>query len=407
MKKLLRKVLPKNIIGVYHFLLALLGALIYRFPSRKIKVIGITGTKGKTTTANFTATILEEAGFGVGLSSSNKFKIKEKEWKNELKMTMPGRFAIQKLLREAVNKNCDYFVLEVTSEGIKQYRHFFINFFIAVFTNLSLEHIESHGSFENYRNAKLKLFKKTKKIHIINGDDENSSFFEKVRAEKKIIFGKKGINAENIIEKGEGISFSVKGVNFDIPLIGRFNVYNALASIAISNTLGVSFEDISKALKKVNIEGRMEIVSKNPFVVVDYAHTPVSLEEVYKNLLSVKKGKMICVLGSCGGGRDKWKRPIFGELAHKYCDEIIFTNEDPYDEDPNKIIEDVVLGAKGKGEKIIDRKKAIKRAIEMANSNDTIVITGKGSEPWMCIENDKKIPWDDRKIVREIIDLKK
>ena len=319
---------------------------------------------------------------------------------------MPGRFTIQKLLREAVDKNCDYFVLEVTSEGIKQYRHMFINFYIAVFTNLSLEHVESHGSFENYRNAKLKLFKKTSKVHIINGDDENSNFFEKVRAEKKIIFGKRGINAENIIEKKDGISFVVEGNNFDVPLIGRFNVYNALASIVISNFLGISFEIASRALKKINIDGRMEIISQNPLVVVDYAHTPVSLEEVYKNIKSLNKGKMICVLGSCGGGRDKWKRPIFGELAHKYCDEIIFTNEDPYDEDPNKIIEDVMVGSKGKGEKIIDRKKAIKKAIEMASGNDAVVITGKGSEPWMCVENGKKISWDDRKIAREVLENK-
>ncbi len=401
MKKLLRKILPKSFLGFYHLLLAFLGALIYRFPSRKIKVIGITGTKGKTTTANFTASILEEAGFGVGLSSSNKFKIKEKEWKNNLKMTMPGRFTIQKLLREAVNKNCDYFVLEVTSEGIKQHRHMFINFFVAVFTNLSLEHIESHGSFENYRKAKLKLFEKTKNVHIINGNDENADFFIKIPSEKKIIFNKGELIAKDVKEKETGVSFVLGNVNFDLPVIGKFNIENALASCVIADFLGVPFESSSRTLKKTAIEGRMEIVSKNPFVVVDYAHTPASLEQVYKNLSSIKKGKMICVLGSCGGGRDKWKRPIFGEFAFRYCDEIIFTNEDPYDEDPLKIIEDVMTGAKGKGEKIIDRKKAIKKAIETANFNDTVIITGKGAEPWMCVENGKKIPWDDRKIARE------
>ncbi len=392
----------------YHFTLAFFGAVFYGFPSRRIKVIGVTGTNGKTTTTEMISRILEEAGYKVALMNSIRFKIGGKEEQNMFKMTMPGRFFIPRFLRRAVNNGCKFAVLEVTSEGIKQHRHRFINFNTAVFTNLTPEHIEAHGSFEKYRAAKAELFKSCKNIHIINRDDPNADYFLQFPSAKKFLYSIKGKNS---------LLDSTK-------LLGEFNVYNALAAAKVGLSQGVVWEACKKAIGKIEvIPGRMEEVISEPFkVFVDYAFTPNALEKVYQTLNSKFKiqklrrasrgegedetksqrpSKLICVLGSTGGGRDKWKRPVLGEIAAKYCDEIIVTNEDPYDEIPMEIIEKVSQGAGGKAEKILDRREAIRKALELAKLNDVVIITGKGSEPWMCVQGGKKISWDDRQIVRE------
>jgi len=423
-KDLLKKFTPSFLINWYHFLLAFFGAIFYRFPAKKLKIFGITGTNGKSTVVELTAKILEEAGHKVASLSSIQFKIREKEWPNTLKMTMPGRLKLQKFLRQAVNSNCRYAVLEITSEGIKQYRHKFVDFGIAVFTNLAPEHIEAHGSFENYRAAKGKLFQATKGIHIINLDDENAEYFLKFKANKKCGYGistkhqvpnLKYIKAQNIQINFSGIKFSVKDVQFNLSLLGGFNIYNALAAISIGLSQGINLETCKKALEKIKgIPGRMEMVIKEPFkVFVDYAFTPAALEKVYQTL-KPEIGQFICVLGACGGGRDKWKRPVLGEIAAKYCNQIIVTNEDPYDEDPMEIIDQVAKGAENISVnqrthqrksasiyKILDRREAIKESLKLASQGDVIIITGKGCEPWICIEKGKKIPWDDRKIVKE------
>ncbi len=387
-KKLIKKFTPRFLLNIYHYKMALLGAMLFGFPSRKLIVIGVTGTSGKSTTVDFITKILQEADNKVASMSSIRFQIGDKEWKNDLKMTMPGRFRIQKFLRQAVKEKCKYVVLEVTSEGIKQYRHKFIHFDTVVFTNLSPEHIESHGGFENYRNEKLKLFKVTKNIHIINADDENAEYFLQIPAKKIITFG---------LEKGD---VNVKNTNFHLNLLGDFNMYNALAAVAVASNYGVSLEICKKALENVKgIPGRMEVVVKDPLVVVDYAHTPTQLEVAYKSLTPKP---LVCVLGSCGGGRDKWKRPVLGKIAEQYCREIIITNEDPYDEDPLEIMEQVAFGIETKEHHIvIDRKEAIKKALELAKPEDAVIITGKGSEIFMCLAGGKKIPWSDKEVVIE------
>ena len=195
-KKSIKNLAPAFLLNFYHYGLALIGTVVFWFPGNKLIVIGVTGTSGKSTTVDFITKILEENGNSVASLSSIRFKIKAKEWKNELKMTMPGRFMIHKFLREAVNEKCQYAVLEVTSEGIKQYRHKFINFNTVVFTNLSPEHIESHGGFENYRNEKFKLFKATKNIHIINIADDNAQYFWDISAKEKIGFKLKTQNSK-------------------------------------------------------------------------------------------------------------------------------------------------------------------------------------------------------------------
>lgn len=422
----IKKTVPKILVNFYHFCLPLLGAFLYRFPSKKIVVIGVTGTNGKSTVVSLTTKILEEAGYKAASLSSIKFKIGEREWPNLLKMTMPGRLKLQRFLRQAVNAHCQYAVLEITSEGIKQHRHRFIDFDVAVLTNLTPEHIEAHGSFENYRKAKLELFQVTKKTHIINLDDKNAGYFlnffaiekwgysiEKERAAEK---NKKlfVVQGSSLSASDKGITFEIQNKRFDLNLLGRFNVYNALAAVCVGLSQGIDLAICQQALEKIGgVPGRMEKVIDSPFrVFVDYAFTPNALEQVYRTLANKHESgsefsrisenpKLICVLGACGGGRDKWKRPVLGKLAGKYCDKVIVTNEDPYDEDPMEIINQVASGASEKAKKILDRREAIRQSLKVAQSGDTVVITGKGCEPWICVANGKKIPWDDRQVVRE------
>ena len=390
-KESAKKFIPKFLLKAYHFCLALMGAVIFGFPGKNkdIKIIGITGTNGKSTTVEFLTKIFEEAKIPIASQSSVRFKIKNEEINNRLKMTMPGRFFIQKFLRQAIHQECKYVILEVTSEGIKQNRHRFINFDTAIFTNLTPEHIESHGGFENYKKAKGILFEITKGTHIINIDDKNADYFLKFKANKKYTYG---------LNQGD---INLQNTQFKLQMAGDFNNYNALAAICTGLNYGIDLEICKKAVSNLKgIPGRMEEIISEPFkVFVDFAFTPNALEKVYGTF----KGKnLICVLGSCGGGRDKWKRPVLGEIAEKYCDEVIITNEDPYDEDPMEIINQVAkLSSKAK--KILDRKEAIETAIKLAKPNDVVVITGKGSEPWMCIENGRKIPWDDRRIARDAL----
>jgi UDP-N-acetylmuramoyl-L-alanyl-D-glutamate--2,6-diaminopimelate ligase len=401
-KNLIKKFIPSFLLDWYHFILAFFGAFFYCFPSKKLKVIGVTGTKGKSTVVEMTARILEKSGYKTASISSIKFKIGEKEWPNTLKMTMPGRFKLQKFLRQAVKEDCKCAVLEITSEGIKQHRHRFIDFDGAVFTNLTPEHIEAHKGFENYKKAKGKLFqlveksKKKNKFSVINIDDSNADYFLNFNTGRKYTYAINNKNAEITPEK----------ISLKISLPAEFNIYNSLAAVCVGLSQGIDLDKILNILKEIKgIPGRMELVIEKPFkVFVDYAHTSDSLEKVYKTL---GKG-LICVFGSCGGGRDKWKRPEMGKIAVRYCDKIVLTNEDPYDENPSQILSEIKSGIPDTKYKIqdtiyeiLDRREAINKALNLAKKDDIVIITGKGCEPWMCVAHGKKIPWDDRKIVKE------
>ena len=422
LKKLIKKISPSFLINWYHFVLAFLAATTYRFPSYKkdLKVIGITGTNGKSTVVKMVAKILEEAGFLIAYSSSIRFKIGKKEIRNELRMTMPGRFALQRFIRQAIDNNCQYVVLEVTSEGIKQHRHRFIDFDLALITNLAPEHIEAHGSFEKYREAKEKLFKITKGIHVLNLDDKNIEHFLKYSAGKKYGYALENSGSYLVSEDiknlkykilttkykadSSGIIFEIGNTVFKLNLLGAFNIYNALAAICVALSQGIDLKTCKLALEKLEgIPGRMEVVISEPFkVLVDYAFTPNALEKVYHTVKnSFKLKKLICVLGAAGGGRDKWKRPVLGKIAAKYCHRIIITNEDPYDENPMEIINQVAESAGFKVRKILDRREAINQALKTSEAGDVVIITGKGSEPCICVAEGRKIPWDDRDVVRE------
>ena len=395
-----RKIIPKPVFEflqpAYHLVLAYLAALVYCFPSRKIKVIGVTGTKGKSSTVYFLSRILEGAGYKTASISTIQFKIVEKESPNTLEMTMPGRFAIQSFLAKAVKAGCQFFVVEVSSQGVLQSRHRFINFDTAVFTNLAPEHIEAHGSFENYKKHKLKFFEYVKNNHVINKDDKYFQEFYNISAKNKIIYSANDYK------------------NIKLGLLGDFNVANAASAIKTAEIYGVDPERSKQVLEKINIlPGRMELVDEGQSfkVIVDYAHTPDSMDAVYKSLkpkLDVGE-KMICIFGATGGGRDKWKRPEYGKISEKYCDEIILTDEDSYGEKLEEILEQIETGfsrsesVKRKICKIFDRKEAIKKGIGLAKEGDIVIITGKGSQTNMMFANGKKIHFDDREIVRETL----
>jgi UDP-N-acetylmuramoyl-L-alanyl-D-glutamate--2,6-diaminopimelate ligase len=477
MKNLLKKLIPNFLLSWYHWKLAFLGALIFGFPSRKLIVIGVTGTKGKTTTCDLIAQILQGAGFKTGLATTVNFRVGDKEWINEYKQTMLGRFRLQKFLRQTVREGCKYAVIETSSEGILQHRHKFIDYSCAVFTNLSPEHIERHGSFEKYREAKMKLFKvvakKREGAGVYNLDDENVGYFLEIPMAKKFSFGLSSRGVPSLSRDGEAIpghtviagdgskntgsprpapaglamtrflvsniklspsktEFSINSDKFEMPLIGEFNVYNACAAICVAQSQGIKIEKIKEILKHAKpTPGRLEVINcGQPFaVIVDYAHEPASLEAIYESLKIFNPKNIIALLGAQGGGRDKAKRSLLGEIAGRYADYIIVTNEDPYDEKPEQIIDDVAGGInnaflchsglepesrtwiphqvrddrKERAEifKIIDRREAIKKALSLAQAGDIVILTGKGGEVWMCVESGKKIHWDEKRIVED------
>lgn len=424
----IKKIVPRPLLQffrpAYHFLLSLWAALFYGFPSRRLCVIGVTGTKGKTTVVELLHFILEEAGHTVASISSRRFRIGDEEVLNPRKMTMPGRMQVHKFLHEASRRGCSYAILEVTSEGILQSRHRFIRFDAAVMTNIFPEHIEAHGNFEKYLRAKLDLFWRLPKngIAIMNGDDPQARRFAAASPAHKIFYGRDGIRdgqnrapIHNITVGADGIRFILGGDSFFSPMIGEWSVGNILAAVTAALSQHIPQKIIRLALSRfTGVPGRMEYVQKEPFqVVVDYAHTPDSLKKVYTFLRESGAGHdaenaaLICVLGAAGGGRDKWKRREFAKIAEQFCGVILLTNEDPYDEKPETIIEEIASGFSHalnstiNIQKIVDRREAIRAALKCARFGDTVVVTGKGSERWIMGPGNTRIAWSDADVVKE------
>lgn len=420
MKKFLRKIIPQFIINYYHFSQALAANFIYGFPSRKLKVVGVTGTNGKTTVVELIARILKEAGFKVASFSTIYFQIDEQKKVNQTKMTTLSSFELQKFIKQAKEEGCQWLVLETTSHALDQHRTRGINYLAAVFTNLTREHLDYHKTMEKYRKAKTKLFKKAD-IHIVNLDDLSAQYFLKLKAKEKWGYGIENtgqetesknlevVRAEKVKAGPTGASFDVRNLSFNLKLPAKFNVYNSLAAICFALSQKIDLKTAKKALEKVEgIDGRMEwIDGGQPFkILVDYAVTPDSLKKLYQEVKKINPRKIIAVFGSCGE-RDKGKRPIMGEIVGQQADLIIVTNEDPYGEDPQAIIDQVFAGVKKAGKvedkncwRILDRRLAISKALSLARANDIVVVTGKGAETSMAI-GDKRIDWDDRQVIRE------
>lgn len=437
MKRLIRKLAPAPILSAYHLGVVCVAACWYGFPSRSMVVIGVTGTKGKSSVVWMLAKMLEYAGMRVAASSSILFKIREQEWANPHHQTMAGRFRLQAFLHQAKKAGCTHAIVEVTSEGISQHRHRFIDFDVAVFTNLSPEHIEAHGGFENYKHAKGKLFqllahargkaatgRAVEKISVVNRDDTYADYFLRFAADKKYSFSARGacphkpekhetcFPAEHVRADASGMSFTLGGVPFSSPLVGKFNAYNAVCAAVTAHALGVDFSVSRDAYAQIKeIPGRMQFVRAGQkfTAIVDFAHTPSSFEEVFRAAQGLKRtrGRIISVFGSAGGGRDKWKRPELGMIAARHSDAIILTNDDPYDENPDEIFSSIAKGIssaefKGSLDIIADRTNAIRAAVRMARPDDVVLFLGKGTEHSIMIGNEG-LPWNEKNVVAEAI----
>lgn len=424
-----KKIFPQRWKNIYHFFQAVLANLFFRFPSSKIKIIGVTGTNGKTTTCQMIDHILGKVGKKTALASTINFKMGEKQWVNKTKFTTLSAWAVQKFIAQAVKEKCDFLILETSSHSLDQYRVWGVKYFIAVITNITREHLDYHQTMEEYKNAKLKLFKKVP-VGVINLNmDWAEEFLDSALNEKWGYFIEKQKNgmekdSKNLkiikaeeLELGQNFSkFKVNEVQFELQLLGDFNVENALAGICTGLACGVDLKTIAVALGEIEkVTGRMDEV-KNELgirIFIDYALTPDSMEKLGQLAqgLKEKNGKIIWVFGSCGE-RDQGKRPIMGEIGSRFSDWVIITNEDPFFEDPQKIIDEVfagVLSDKNKKRienencwRIFDRQKAIQKALSLAEKGDLILITGKGAEETMAMGRER-INWNDRQVVEEEI----
>ncbi len=412
MRKVIRILVPKKIYTIllpaYHFLLSGLAAMYYRYPSRHMVVVGVTGTKGKSSVTEMVGKIFEAAGHKTAIISTIHFVIAGKEERNLLKMTIPGRFLLQKLLRDAVRAGCTHVVIEMSSEGAVQFRQRFVDMNALLFTHLSPEHIESHGSLEQYILAKLEIGKtlvrsrKRPRIMIGKKGDPVTQRFFALPIDERIEFSLED-GAPYALGKTTS-TFTYKNTAITSHLLGLFNIENMVAAAVCADHLGIPVQSIQKGLESLShIPGRMEEIRMGqPFrVFVDYAHTKESLDAVY----AATETPRICVLGNTGGGRDRWKRPLMAKTAEAACAHVILTNEDPYDEDPMHIIEDMVTGMSSVPEIIMNRTEAMRAAFIRAakTPGSTVLITGKGTDPYIMEKGGQKTPWDDREKARAVL----
>ncbi|OGY24290.1 MAG: hypothetical protein A2172_00265 [Candidatus Woykebacteria bacterium RBG_13_40_15] len=413
MFSLLKKLLPEPLKNVYHLLQALFGALIFGFPTRKLKVIGITGTDGKTTTCYLVNHILNKGGKRSSMISTVEAKIGMERIETGLHVTTPNPISVQRLLAKMAKAKSEYAVLEATSHGLAQERVAFVNFFIGLVTNVTHEHFDYHKTHRNYLAAKSKILKGVT-YRFLNVDDRSYESLKDQGSGQLVTFGLKNeadFVAKNIRRDSNLLQFDIESlgkkdqkISIKSNLIGEFNVYNILAATAVCRTLGVDQASIASAIEDFKgVPGRMQFIDEGQdfSVVVDFAHTPASLEAALKSLNKIKKGKIIAIFG-CAGERDSEKRPVMGKIATQLADYCIFTSEDPRREDVNQIIEQMAKGALSAGAipnqtfwKIPDRTEAINTAIQrLATGSDIVAIFGKGPEKSMNIKG-KEIPWSD------------
>ena len=423
MKHFLSKIIPQSLKNQYHLMQAVIACVCFGFPAydfahratskigKKMQVIGVTGTNGKTTTTHLIARILERAGKKVAVASTINFQIGEKKWVNASKFTTLSSWELQKFLQEALRTGCEYAVIETSSHALDQHRVWGISYAIAVMTNVTREHLDYHKTMSTYRFAKGRLFRSAKQA-VVNLDMEDPDYFCVREAKQTLFYSTKDptahLFAEHIELDFKGTEFTVDEEHFHLHLPGLFNIENALASLGVARLLDIDFSLAGEALASVaGVPGRMELVpnEKKADIIIDYAVTPDAFEKLYASILPLKipGTKIIHVFGACGE-RDRGKRPQMGEIASGYADIIILTNEDPYYEDAEQIIDDIESGVTKKKDRdyfrIFDRREAIRKALALAEIGDIVLITGKGAEEMMAI-GDKRLPWNERQVIEE------
>ena len=433
MKKIIRKIkslLPPFVHSLYHFLLAYTALIRYKNPSRHMIVIGVTGTKGKTSTVTYLQRLLNASGLKTASLSTADSRIGNTIEINKMHMTMGGRGYIQKRLREFLDAGCECAIVETTSEGILQFRHYGIEYDSLVFTNLKEEHLVTHKTFENYRNAKLRLFKghsrrrvkyinkkPVKRFVLINSDDENHHHFYKASKSDDTTIITYGINEDadvqiKIKEEREVTSFTVDGEEYTTDLPGVFTAYNITPAIILTKKYGKNVEcnTLQRAIDTAALPGRLEKidVGQNFSVYCDYAHEPFSVTQVLRALRPLLKegNRLLISVGTIGGGRWKYNADKIGRSATENSDFTVMTTVDPFYDDPNEMMEFMRSGAVGvEGEDFIveiDRRRAIEKLIEYAQDGDIVIITGKGAEMTYEVKG-RSEPWDEREIVREVL----
>ena len=420
-----RSVLPSQAVhlleNVYRKTRIQLVSARYGWPARGLRVIAVTGTNGKTTTANYINEILKQAGYKTAMFTTAVIEVAGESKINDLNATVASVSRMQQFLNEARRYKVDFVILEVTSHSLHQHKLDGVPIEAAVMTNLTQDHLDYHKTMEKYAAAKGLLFARNPRYIVLNRDDDWFDYFDKYLAEEqKITYGK----SEDADVRISDIKLYKKGseavLAFDHQeksqlatyLPGEYNVFNMAAAASICYVLGVSMSDIKNGIASLEgIPGRFERATKDETyeVIVDYAHTPDALEKLLEATRNITKKHIILVFGACGD-RDALKRPIMGKIAAKLADEIILTDEESYNENPDKIRRDIYAGieeskATNKTTEIADRREAIRHALNIAKKDDTILITGMGHEQFRII-NGEKLPWNDTNIVREIISEK-
>jgi UDP-N-acetylmuramoyl-L-alanyl-D-glutamate--2,6-diaminopimelate ligase len=378
--------------NLYHLLCAIFANIYFVFPSRKLTVIGVTGTDGKTTTTSLIYHILKSSGKKVTMISTVGAYIQDSVYDVGFHVTTPSPFGLQKYIRMAVDHGSEFLVLEVTSHALDQYRIWGIHFQVSVLTNITHEHLDYHKNYTRYVNTKAKLIDLSTTF-ILNKDDQSSEIIRKKYPNK--LFPDYSLKASDA-------KYNLKKNPFKTNLIGDFNKLNCLAAIGVTNHLGISDGDIRKAVLTFKAPiGRQALVYDNDFrVIIDFAHTPNAFEKILP-AVKPKNGKLIHVFGSAGL-RDASKRPLMGKISNRYADIIILTSEDPRTESVSDINAQIASEILKKHFEIADRKKAIRKAISLAKKGDTVIITGKSHEKSMNYGSGEE-PWDEFSAVNEIL----
>lgn len=376
----------------WHWPISYLAVFLYGNPGKQLTLIGVTGTDGKTTTVNLIYHILKQAGYQTSMISSVKAVIGKTEYDTGFHVTSPHPFAVQRLLKQAAKQKSRYMVLEVTSHGLAQHRFSGLQFDVGVLTNVTHEHLDYHHTYQEYLKTKMKLLQNAI-VSVVNKDDNSYRLLSTSIHEKEITYGLK--DADITPRKFPHTS----------PLLGKFNAYNILASIAVAKHLQISDADIRRALKQFpGVKGRMEIVyDKEIRVIIDFAHTPHSFEQILTAVSDTAKKRVIHVFG-CAGLRDAKKRPLMGSISAQFADHIVLTEEDYRIEDINRIMDEIEQGIKGEKpvDRIPNRKEAIFHAIALAKPGDTVLLTGKAHEKSLC-RDDTEYPWDEFKAVQDAL----